>query len=182
MIVGGMATPFERVALSRFDELYASAPTDLLFGEGVTPASLNGRAVSRSLDLLFGTDLEELSWQCAERCCERYGLNSDIYHMDATNVPVYAITENISAGDIPAAMFGGNSKTGRNDLRQYDAMGITDGNRILRYLRAYSGNTSDTVMDADAVAFLKEHVDPGRSCIVADCKIVTEGLIGEMCA
>ena len=181
MIAGAMATPFERVALYRFDELYASAPVDLLFGNGVTLDSINATAVARSLDTLFGANLEELSWRCAEQCCNRYGLSSDLYHMDATNVSVYAVSENVDRENAPAAMFGGNSKTGRNDLRQYDAMGITDGNRVLRYLRAYSGNTSDTVMDADAVDFLKGHIDVPRSCVIADCKIVTENLVREMC-
>lgn len=183
MAVGAMTAPFDRIALSRFGEFYASAPVDMLFGEGLTKDSLNGTSVARALDVLYGAaDLEELSWRCSERCCEVYGLSSDIYHLDATNVPVYAVVEYLPDGGAPSAQFGGNSKTNRNDLRQYDAMAVADGNRVLRYLRTYSGNTGDAEMDADALEFLRTHIDTGRSVCVADCKIVSKALVEGMCA
>lgn len=183
MAVGAMTAPFDRIALSRFGEFYASAPVDMLFGEGLTKDSLNGTSVARALDVLYGAaDLEELSWRCSERCCEVYGLSSDIYHLDATNVPVYAVVEYLPDGGAPSAQFGGNSKTNRNDLRQYDAMAVADGNRVLRYLRTYSGNTGDAEMDADALEFLRTHIDTERSVCVADCKIVSKALVEGMCA
>ena len=139
--------------------------------------------MARALDVLYGAaDLEELSWRCSEMCCEVYGLSSDIYHLDATNVPVYAVVEYLPDGGAPSAQFGGNSKTNRNDLRQYDAMAVADGNRVLRYLRTYSGNTGDAEMDADALEFLRTHIDTERSVCVADCKIVSKALVEGMCA
>ena len=180
MVIGAMCAPFERVALYRFEDLYASAPIDRLFGSGVDAGSLHGTAVSRALDVLFGADLEDLSWKCSEACIGRFGLESTMYHIDATNVSVYAITENVDIEGAPAAMYGGNSKTGRNDLRQYDAMSVADGNRVLRYLKAYSGNTSDTVMDAETIEFLKSRIDPGTSTIVADSKLLSEDIVSEL--
>lgn len=182
MIVGSMALQSGRVALYRFKELYATAPIDMLFGKGVELDSLNARSITRALDILFNVDLEKLSWECAERCCETYGLSTSIYHMDATNVSVYAILEDASETDAPVARFGGNSKINRNDLRQYNAMGITDGNRVLRYLKAYSGNTSDVIMDAEALNFLLERVDPKTSVCIADCKLVTKDLVSLLCS
>lgn len=181
MIIGSMSSPFDRVALSRFEEYYASAPVDMLFGDGVTLENLNGTSIARALDVLYSVDLADLSWRCSERCTSAYGLSSDVFHIDATNTSVYAVTENVDVEGAPTAMFGGNSKSNRNDLRQYDAMGITDGNRVLRYLKAYSGNTSDAVMDAETLEFLSKHVDPKVSTCVADCKIVNEELVRGMC-
>jgi len=177
MIVGAMMTPFDRVPLYHFDWMYASAPVDLLFGGGVRVDSLNPSSISRALDIIFTLDTPGILWKCASECNRIYGLDSDTYHIDATNFSVYAITENCDAVGAPSAMFGGNSKTGRNDLRQYDAMTVTDGNRVLRYLRAYSGNTSDTVMDKDVLEFLYRNVDPKESTVVADCKLVSADLI-----
>lgn len=180
MIVGGMMLPFDRIPLYRFDLMYASAPVDLLFGEGLTPQSLNARSISRALDVLSGYDMADILWKCSSSCNETYGFDSDIYHVDASNFAVYALTEDTSNDDFPKAMYGGNSKIGRNDLRQYDAMTVTDGNRILRYIRTYSGNTSDVVMDRNVIDFLRNNVDPKISTVVADCKLVTSDIINDL--
>lgn len=180
MIAGAMMTPFDRIPLYRFDKMYGSAPVDLLFGEGLTPQSLNARSISRALDIISALDMSDILWRCALSCNAAYGLSSDTYHVDATNFSVYALTEDTTEDDFPKAMFGGNSKTGRNDLRQYNAMSVTDSNRVLRYLRAYSGNTSDVTMDRDAIDFLRHNIDPKVSTVVADCKIVTQDMIRDL--
>lgn len=170
--VGGMMLPFGRIPFGRYRELYAGAPLDPVFGESVDITSLNGMAFARALDSLYETDMPSLVWKIADRCCGHYGLSSDVIHMDATNVSVYAIGENTCAEGISAG-YGGNSKTNRNDLPRYDAMIMADGNRVLRYMRAYDGNTSDYAMNRDAVAFLKENADPKVSTVVGDSKIAS---------
>lgn len=177
-MIGPMLSVTGKVAVCRVDDFYASAPVDVMFGDSVEHRSLNDRALGDTLDELYGSDMQDLLWRCAERCRVKYGLSSSVYHMDATNFPVYVLAgvEEPEEGSI-APMYGGNSKNKRNDLRQYDAEIVTDGNRTLTYLRAYSGNTSDVEMNRDTVEFLKDRLDCGRSTIVADSKLVTEDLL-----
>lgn len=177
--VGGMMLPFDRIPFGRYRELYASAPVDLVFGEGLELRSFHGMAFGRVLDALHGADLQGLIWRCARMCCDRYGLSSDIIHLDATNVSVYAI-EDLSSGKGVSARYGGNSKTNRNDLPQYDAMAMTDGNRVIRYMRGYDGNTSDHTMNRDAVDFLRRSVDPEASTVVGDSKLASRDLIATL--
>jgi len=101
-------------------------------------------------------------------------------HMDATNYSIHSVRpEDDWIGEaVPA--FGGNAKNGRNDILQYSAATVTDGDRILEYCKAYSGNTADSVMDRDTLEFLKRTTIPNENTVIADSKLVNASLITEM--
>ena len=176
-LIGPMLASTKKIAVCRLEDFYRAAPVDKVFGDGVSRSSLNDRAVGDVLDTLASSDLQDLVWRCAARCRGRYGLASDVYHMDATNFSVYALTGTYDPEEVAVPAYGGNSKNGRNDLRQYDAQVVTDGNRTITYMRAYSGNTADTVMNADTIRFLRDRIDCSRSTVIADSKLVTRDLI-----
>lgn len=162
--------------LSKINTFYHSAPIRRLFGKRLNEQSLNDQAFGRSLDALYEADRKQLMWDCADRICRRYGLQSDVYHMDSTDFSVYAEDDKDDIFEaIP--MFNGHPKDGRSDLRQYAVQSITDGNHIIRFIKPYSGNVVDSQMDMETLDFLEENIDCKSSILVADCKLVNDELI-----
>jgi transposase len=166
----------KKMPLTGIRHFFDAAPLDLLFGDGVEIESLNDHALARNLDDLFDSGLEDIFWECSSLIKRRFGFDSKIRHMDATNYSVWAVPPAYwEDGALPA--YGGNAKNGRKDLLQYSAATVTDGDRILEYCKAYSGNTSDVVMNRDTLDFLRKCVDPAENTVIADCKLVTGDLI-----
>lgn len=176
-MIGPIFDHRKRLPLSGVRAFYRGAPTDLLFGEGVTEDSLNDKALARNLDSLHEAGLEELFWSCSRLIKTRYGFDSRIRHMDCTNYTVQAVPPDDPGDGTAVPAYGGNAKDGRNDLLQYCAATVTDGDRVLEYCRAYSGNTSDVTMNEDMLAFLRDHLDPRDDTVIADSKLVNENLI-----
>ncbi|MDR1404924.1 MAG: IS1634 family transposase [Candidatus Methanoplasma sp.] len=169
-----------KYALMNVGLFYHSAPTDLLFGEKVGHENLNESAFRRSLDTIFKMDREDVLWHCSEMCRTRYGFSSDILFMDAANFTWYAPPPGSAAEGAAVSAFGGNAKNGRNDLAQYSLMSVTDHNGIIRYLRPYSGNTADSVMDSDTLTYLERNSDCLKTTVIADCKLVNSRLMEKM--
>lgn len=176
-MIGPIFDSRKKMPLSGVREFYKGAPVDMLFGD-VDECSLNDHALARNLDDLYDTGLDELFWKCSRMIKRRYGFDSKIRHMDSTNYTVYAAVSEREGDAVPA--FGGNAKDGRNDLLQYNAATVTDGDRIMEYSKAYSGNTADPVMDRDTIAFLKANIDPKENTLIADCKLVNTELVSEL--
>ncbi|MCL2607188.1 MAG: DUF4277 domain-containing protein [Methanomassiliicoccaceae archaeon] len=130
---------------------HSATPTDMIFGKGVNAESLNDNALARNLDSLFDSGLEELFWKCSSAMKRKFGFDSKVRHIDATNYSIHSVKpEDDWIGEaVPA--FGGNAKNGRNDLLQYTAATVTDGCRILKYRRSYSGNAADAVINRDTL-------------------------------
>ena len=91
LMVGAMFMGMGRRPLYLFDRLYASAPLELLCGEGVVPKNLNTRAFSRALDDIFALDLPALTFDVYSRLAERYLIEGFVYHVDSTNFGVTAV-------------------------------------------------------------------------------------------
>ena len=91
LMVGAMFMGMGRRPLYLFDRLYASAPLELLCGEGVVPKNLNARAFSRALDDIFALDLPALTFDIYSRLAERYLIAGFVYHIDSTNFGVTAV-------------------------------------------------------------------------------------------
>ena len=165
--------------LSKIHTFYHSAPVRRLFGRRLNEQSLNDQAFGRSLDTLYEADRKQLMWDCADRICRMYGLQSDIYHMDSTDFSVYAEDDKDDVFEaIP--MFNGHPKDGRSDLRQYAVQSITDVNHIIRFIKPYSGNVVDSQMDMETLDFLEGSIDCSNSILVADCKLVNDELINRI--
>jgi len=180
-MIGPIFDARKKLPLSGVRYFYNAAPCDLLFGDGVEKASLNDNALARNLDDIFDTGLDELFWKCSKLIKKKYGLDSHIKHMDSTNYSVFAVPSPDDPQDVSAAFpaFSGHAKDKRDDLLQYAASTITDGDRVIEYCRAYSGNVADPVMDSDTLDFLKEHSDT-KDIIIADCKLVNSSLIRKL--
>jgi transposase len=179
-MIGPIFDARKKMPLSGVRHFYGAAPTDLLFGKDVTVESLNDNALARNLDDLFDHGLEELFWKCSSAMKKKFGFDSKLRHMDATNYSIHSVKpEDDWIGEaVPA--FSGHAKDGRDDLLQYSAATVTDGDGILEFCKAYSGNTSDVVMNKDTLEFLKACIDPEENTIIADCKLVNDSLISEL--
>ena len=158
-------SPLSNIFLS-----YSSAPTDLLFGPRVGRDCLNDSAFGRALDTLFLADRKEMVWKCAEMCASKYDLPSHVFHMDATDISLYAMMQEPRDG-VAVPAYSGHAKDGRDHLVQYGMICVTDSNGLLRCQIPYSGNASDVVMDRDMIEFLSEKVECLRSTVVADSKM-----------
>jgi len=138
MAVKAMIAPIfdmrKKMPLSGIRHFHRATPTDLFFGKNVSVEGLNDSALGRSLDDLFDAGLEDMFWKCSSMIKRKFGFDSKIKHMDATNYSVWSVPpEYYTDGALPA--FGGNAKNGRNDLLQYSAATVTDGDRILNIVR-----------------------------------------------
>ncbi|TQS84421.1 MAG: hypothetical protein A3208_06910 [Candidatus Methanoprimaticola hominis] len=180
LMVGAMFKGMGRRPLYKLDMDFATAPLELMIGPGVEAKNLNARTFSRTLDNLFELDLPDLTFTIHETLCEKYEIKAYIYNMDSTNFSVSAI--NVER-DRPGAAIperNGHAKDGDNTRRVYNLQSVTTQKGILCYERPYDGSTTDAEMDRDTIEYLATKVDPLRSTIVADSKIVNIELIDSM--
>ena len=175
-MIGPIFDDRKKLPLSGIRYFYNGAPADLLFGKDIEQESLNDNALARNLDSLFDAGLDGLFWECSKMIKHKFGLDSKIRHMDATDYSVWAVPPDDEDGAaLPA--FNGHAKDGRDDLLRYSAATVTDGDRILEYCKAYPGNAADSVMNKDTIEFLRTCIDPHENVVIADCKLVNSDLI-----
>ena len=180
--IGDLAALEGKGALNNVSNIYATAPTEKLFGSHVKAESLNPTALSRNLDMLFDKDLSELTYRCYRTLAERYHLDSNVFNIDSTNFGITALDK---GADMPLAAVPercGHAKDGHHERLVYSLLSITDENSVVCYEKPYNGSTADQVMDRDAVEFLSGKVEPRQSVVVADCKIATIPLVDLMCS
>jgi len=185
MAVKAMIAPIHdarrKMPLSGLRHFFENAPADLLFGKDVSTESLNDNAFARNLDDIFDAGLDHIFAKCSAHAKRRFGFDSKIKHADATDYTIWAVPkEYYETNNAAVPAFGGNAKNKRNDLMQYKAATITDGDRILEYCKAYSGNAADCAMNADTLEFLKGCANPHENTVIADCKLVNDDLIAKM--
>lgn len=163
---------------------YSSAPVDRLLGPEVERDDLYDNALARGLDALGGTDeLEELFYECAELGVRKYGLSSDVRHMDATDFSVYCEKKDDPGDGTAVPAHSGKPKDGRRDLLQYKMQFVTDSNRIIRQWKPHSGNASDVTMNKDSLDFIGRHLDDeerAKLTVVGDSKLVSEPVLKEI--
>ena len=179
-MIGPIFDARRKEPLSGIANFYHVAPVEQLFGPKMTLRSLNDQAFGRSLDALYLCDRKQLLWDCSDRICDMFGLTSHIYHMDSSDFSIYSLDEKDEEEFEAIPSWNMHPKDGRKGLKQYAMQTITDGNQILRFMQPYSGNTSDCVMDSETLRFLKDHTDPTKSIVIADCKLANIPLVREM--
>lgn len=157
------------------NKAYRAAPVARMFGKNhLTSDSLNEDALGRALDTIAKTDLEKLFHDASERCIRRYGFESNVLHMDSTNWKFCGIHRDAPEG-IATPEYTGHPKDRMRDLLHYSLQVLTDSNRIIRGLRPYSGNVSDSRMDSDMLDFIRDQFpeDSRRTMtVVADSKLM----------
>lgn len=156
------------------NKAYSSAPVDRLFGPSVQRDDLYDNALGRGLDTLFDTDLEALFKDCSDLIRTKYGFHSDVFHMDSTDISFYGVEPEEKGDGVAVPRRNGHPKDLRTELLQYELQVMTDSNRIIRYMKPYSGATTDPVMDRETLDFIGENFteeERRRITVVADCKI-----------
>jgi len=180
MVVKAMIGPTFNIThkfpLCKVETAYSSTPTDRLFGIGVTKDDLYDVALARGLDTLFDADLQNLFTKCSELVTKRFGFQSNILHMDSTDISFWGAEHEPDKADAAVPKQNGHPKDNRFELLQYELQIVTDSNRILRYIKPYSGNVADSVMDRNTLDDFERifSVDERKDLIVvADCKMAT---------
>ena len=162
---------------------YSAAPTDRLFGPRVEKTDLYDTALARGLDTLFDADLTSLFRECSDLAVRRLGLESDIYHMDSTNISFHGIPHDADKEGAAVPRHGGHAKDLRNELLQYELQIVTNGERVIRYMKPYDGNVSDTVKNSETLDDLGRMMPEEEirdMIMVADSKLVTSKNIAKM--
>lgn len=162
---------------------YNTSPTDRLFGSGVTEDDLYDTALARGLDTLFDADLTSLFWECAELATREFGIASNVFHMDSTDISFTGLAHEPDKAGAAVPRHSGHAKDHRNELLQYELQIVTDSNRIIRYAKPYSGNVADSVMDRETLDYFERTftVDELADMImVGDCKLATADNICRM--
>ena len=176
-MIGPVFDGREKLALHNISTFYTDAPVDLLFD--TARISMHDNAFGRALETLSGLDHSETLWSISDSLERRFGLGTDTFHMDTTNLAVYCLERDY--GDEPVVpAIPGDSKEKRPDLLHYAFMAITDSDGILRYLEPYNANLSDVEMNHRAIGFLEDKVARNRAILVADSKLASVGLVSSM--
>ena len=180
VVAGVLFEGEQKPAVMNYSSYYVGTPTQKMFNSRIDPKNINATSISRSLDAIYELDRDELTWKCHELCSSYFGLESNMLFIDETNFAYYGdVPENV-AEDCPIPAFGGNSKTKQNNVRQYDVLGVANGNGELVFSKPYDGNTSDKQMDKEAIDFIRDRVDPSLYTIVADSKMTDQNLIDDL--
>ncbi len=175
-LIGPTFNITHKFPLNKVETAYSSTPTDRLFGEGVAKDDFYDNALARGLDTLFNANLEKLFTKCSELAMKRFGFESNILHMDSTDVSFWGIEHLPDKEGAAVPKQNGHPKDHRYELLQYELQIVTDSNRILRYIKPYSGNVPDSVMDRNTIEdFGRIFTDDERRkmIVVADCKLAT---------
>lgn len=182
-IIGPTFNVSKKYPLYLTETAYRSTPTDLLFGSGVTKDDLYDTALARGLDTLFDADLTSLFTECAGLAARTFGFESNVFHMDSTDISFSGISHEPDKPGAAVPKHNGHAKDHRNQLLQYEMQIVTDSNRIIRYMKPYSGNVCDSVMDSETLDDLARIFDReflSDTIMVGDCKLATAGNIAKM--
>ena len=178
--IGKLLSTTGRVPIYTLRDFYLNAPTDLLFGEKVDYEAMCATSVTRNLDLLFGLDLDRLSYECYQAFSGLFGFSSKVFNIDMTNFSITSLEVDDEGNEVALPQRCGHAKDGHNERLVYSLLSVTDQNGIVCYERPYDGATADSEMDKGAIEFLSEKVDPKDTTLIADCKIVTAPLVTMM--
>ncbi|MBR2254462.1 MAG: DUF4277 domain-containing protein, partial [Candidatus Methanomethylophilaceae archaeon] len=173
----------KKFPLYKVETAYNTAPTDRLFGPGVTRDDLYDTALARGLDTLYDTDLTGLFNECSALVIDRYDFYSNVYHMDASDVSFYGLEHEPDKDGAAVPRHNGHAKDLHNELLQYELQVVTNGNRIIRYMKPYSGGTSDSTMDSETLDDFKRIFSAeelAEMIMVGDCKLATKSNIAKM--
>lgn len=150
-LIGPMFNITKKFPLYMVETAYSSAPTDRLFGTGVASDNLYDTALARGLDTLFDADLCELFTECAKLASDTYGFESHVMHMDCTDISFTGLEHLPDKDGAAVPRHNGHPKDFRTELLQYQLQLVTDSNRIIRYMKPYSGNVGDSTMDSETL-------------------------------
>lgn len=162
------------------NKAYTAAPTDRLFGPRVSCGDLYDTALARGLDTLFDCDLEKLFTACSDLAVKTFDLDSHEYHMDSTDISFWGMEHVPDKEGAAIPKHNGHPKDKRPELLQYELQLITNSVRIIRYMKPYSGNVSDSVMDRRTLEDMGRIFTPEElavSTVVGDRKLATAGNI-----
>ncbi len=182
-LIGPTFNVHKKFPLYKVETAYNTAPTDRLFGPGVNKDDLYDTALARGLDTLYDSDLTGLFSECSGLATDWCGFYSNVYHMDSTDVSYYGLEHEPDKDGAAVPDHNGHAKDLHNELLQYELQIVTNGNRIIRYMRPYSGGTSDSTMDSDTLddfkrIFSEEELE--EMIMVGDCKLATKANIAKM--
>ena len=142
------ALGFLSAPLYLFSEFFESKAVSHLLGEGVEAHHLNDDRLGRVLDDLYQDGITPFFVQVALQAVERFGIDPQQRHVDATSFSVegkYQSSSSASEDPTPIRLCHGYSRDHRPDLKQFlmTLVCSADGGVPL-WLKVASGNENDT--------------------------------------
>lgn len=168
-ISGTNFTNGQRYPLYEVSSFYSSSPTNIIFGAHVKPRSLSDTVLAKRMEELVDLDRDAVMRGIAGKVNGFFGLSSDDYYLDQTDVDYYGVDREDRTGKATHMRLSGKCKSGRTKLLHKEISVVCDGNGVIMYTRPFDGATSDTEMDLEAVESMIDHLDR-RSVISGDCK------------
>ena len=167
---GTFFTSGVRMPLYHVKYLYENSPTDLLFGPHVEVRSLSDTVLAQRLEELAALDTDELTYGFGRRIEGFFGLGSDDYVLDNTDVDFDGRPREAAAKGVAVMRYSGKCKSGRTGVLHKEVMKCCTADGVEVYSHVHDGATADAEMDLDAVRFLIEKLDPDRCILSGDCK------------
>lgn len=167
---GTMFTNGQRYPLYETRHFYASSPTDAMFGVAVKPRTLSDTNLAGRMEDLMEVDTDELVWQFSHRAREFFGLDSNDYFFDNTDVDFFGVARPDGTGKAAAMKYSTKCKSGRTEALHKEVMNVCCGDGTLVYSHIFDGATADQEMDIAALDKLLDKLDPECDVLSGDCK------------
>lgn len=172
------AMGFVSQPLYLFSRFFEDKATEHLFGEGILPEDFNDDKIGRVLEKLYKLGLSNLFLSIALAVYQKYGINGDYLHLDATSISVegeYKMCANPENSETKAIkIVRGYSRDGRPDLKQFIMNLIVSGDGDVPLLfQGGNGNDNDKAIFGKILADFRKQVD-WHSIMVADSALYSQ--------
>ena len=197
MILNGLG--FVSAPLYLYADFFQGKATEHLLGEGITAEMLNDDLLGRTLDRIYDEGMEQIFSLTAMAAYEKFGLQTQSYHLDSTSISVQGAYEREEeekekvvneekpeekdndrterqeeSSPQPVKITYGYSRDRRPDLKQFmvDMICSGDGGVPLA-LNLGNGNQSDQEVFAQRIVAFREQWDC-EGLFVADSALYSE--------
>ncbi len=160
---------------------YDNAPTELLFGEGITADNLNDKVLASCLDCVYDRGTAYLFRRIATNVRLKHDLTIHAVHSDLTDYSLHCHPElQPPPTGAARAEFNKHAKDGRNDLMQIAAGFAVDQDGIPILAETRDGAVSDLEWNLHCLEVLDEIVRLKDIVYIADSKLCQTKIIGSI--
>ena len=165
-----------------FTQFFEDKATEHLCGQGILPEHFNEDKIGRLMDKIYKKGLSNLFLLMAISAFNKYGINKEYLHFDATSISVegdYKICENIDQiEDLepkPIKIVHGYSRDKRPDLKQFLINLIVSGDGdVPLFFQGGDGNKNERAEFGKLLANFKNPID-FETIMVADSALSSQG-------
>lgn len=141
-------------------ESYTNRPTELLLGEGITPADLHDDCLGTALDVLYENGVTELFYNIASKALKSQGVEHNFVHLDSTTFSLHGEYDWKYEEENVIKITKGLSKDNAPELNQVVlSMMCSHKSTLPVWIEVLSGNSSDKSSFKESIKMFKEQFE-----------------------